>query len=80
MPRWARNRKTRDQSTYHWWNYNFYQSGERPEITPAAFSIRCREKKYKQVLLPSMIFYTAELFVTGKYCLCQRETPREMKS
>lgn len=47
---------------------------------PAAFSIRRGEEKYKQVLLPFMIFYMAEQFVTGKYCSCQREIPREMKS
>lgn len=63
-----------------WWNHRFYQARERAEITPAAFSIRHGEKKYKQVWLPFMIFYVAELFVTGKYCSCQRETPREMKS
>lgn len=63
-----------------WWNYNSHHAGERSEMTPAALSIRCGEKKYKQGLLLFMIFYVAELFVAGKYCSCQRETPREMKS
>lgn len=53
---------------------------EKKKKTLAAFSIRRGEKKYKQVLLPFMIFYVAEQFVTGKYCSCQREIPREMKS
>lgn len=63
-----------------WWDYNSHHAGERSEITLAALSIGCREKKYKQGLLPFMIFYVAELFVAGKYCSCQGETPREMKS
>ena len=67
--------------------FNLYQAGERSgkkkkttTTTPAAFSIRCGEKKYKQVLLSFMIFYVTEQFVPGKYCSCQREIPREMKS
>lgn len=61
--------------------FNLYQAEERSEKkTPEAFSIRCGEEKCKPVLLPFMIFYMAEQFVTGKYCSCQTEIPREMKS
>jgi hypothetical protein len=64
-----------------WWNsiYTRLEKDLKKKI-PAAFSIRRGEEKYKQVLLPFMIFYMAEQFVTGKYCSCQREIPREMKS
>lgn len=63
-----------------WWSDNFYQAGKRSEVTPTALLRRHGEKKYKHALLPFMIFYAGELFVTGKYCSYQRETPRERKS
>lgn len=82
IPRWSRNGKVGDKLVFHMVEFNLYQVGERSEKKkiPVAFSIRRGEEKYKQVLLPFMIFYMAEQVVTGKYCSCQREIPREMKS
>lgn len=76
MPKWSRNGKTGGiYQLIVWWNYNCCQAGERSEITPIAFSLRCKKKKYKQVLLPFKVFYMAELFVTGKYGCVREELP-----
>lgn len=45
IPRWSRNAKNEEiYQLILWWYCNCCQAGERSEITPAAFSIRCGER------------------------------------